>query len=324
MKKIEFGQYFTNINIFNIDIFKEWMKLSLKESNNILLEPFAGSGNIIKMIQEIGFTNDWVAYDIEPKEKNIIQQDTIENYPVGFDIGITNPPYLAKNSATRKRINIDFGKYEDLYQVCIEKMLRNNNFVAAIIPESFITSGFFRERLFAFISLNSRHIFSDTDIPVCLALWIKENTKDFMIYHNNNFLGSFNEINKHKLPAEKRNIFKFNDKNGQIGIRCIDNSIPSLEFMDGDCISPDEIKISSRAYTRVSIDFSLSAKDYKNIIKQSNMILSDFRNKTHDLFFTAFKGLRKDGLYRRRMDFKQAKSILGLAFDINRNSNNVI
>ncbi|WP_416373657.1 hypothetical protein [Mycoplasmopsis felis] len=54
---------------------------------------------------------------------------------------MTNPPYLAKNKA--KKINIENfdNNYSDLYLNALDKMLNNCDFVACIIPESFITSG---------------------------------------------------------------------------------------------------------------------------------------------------------------------------------------
>lgn len=262
---------------------KEWISLALLSSstNKTFLEPFAGSNNIVRMIEHLGYDNKWHSYDIEPQHHDIIQQDTILNYPGGYDICITNPPYLAKNSATRKKYDTNlYGDYENLYQVCLEKMLKSTNYVAAIIPETFITSGLFQERLYAFISLTTNNIFSDTEIPVCLALWIDKHTGDFKIYNNNLYIGSYNEISENKLPSEKRKIFKFNDKNGQIGIK----------FIDGNKIKSDDIKISSRMYTRVKIDdLLLCDDDYANIIQEANNILDVYRKKSFDLFLTAFK-----------------------------------
>ncbi|CAG8645519.1 4758_t:CDS:2, partial [Diversispora eburnea] len=39
---------------------------SLKESNNTVLEPFAGANNLIKMLQDEGYNFDFAAYDINP------------------------------------------------------------------------------------------------------------------------------------------------------------------------------------------------------------------------------------------------------------------
>ena len=42
--------------------------------------------------------------------------------PEGYDFIITNPPYLAKNSSTRKGFSWHKdNKYDDLYKFCLEK-----------------------------------------------------------------------------------------------------------------------------------------------------------------------------------------------------------
>ena len=46
------GQYFTQYNQFKNNAFKEWAKES-RILNSTILEPFAGSNNLIRMIQEI-------------------------------------------------------------------------------------------------------------------------------------------------------------------------------------------------------------------------------------------------------------------------------
>ena len=41
-----------------------------------------------------------------------------------------------------------------------------------------------------------------------------------------------------------------------------------------------------------------------------NQYLTWYRENTQDVFMTSFKGLRKDGRYRRRLDFETAKAIM--------------
>ena len=45
-------------------------------------------------------------------------------------------------------------------------------------------------------------------------------------------------------------------------------------------------------------------------IDRLNAKLMDIREKTHDVFLTAFKGLRRDRYYRRRLDWALARSII--------------
>ena len=41
-----------------------------------------------------------------------------------------------------------------------------------------------------------------------------------------------------------------------------------------------------------------------------NTRLKTIREKTHDVFLTAFKGIRRDGHYRRRLDWALARAIV--------------
>ncbi len=72
------GQYFTQYNPFDNQAFQEWSSESnLKD--NIILEPFAGSNNLIKMLQEMGLCNNFISYDTEPKNENVLFKDTLQN-----------------------------------------------------------------------------------------------------------------------------------------------------------------------------------------------------------------------------------------------------
>jgi hypothetical protein len=45
-------------------------------------------------------------------------------------------------------------------------------------------------------------------------------------------------------------------------------------------------------------------------IDMLNTRLTTIREKTHDVFLTAFKGLRRDGHYRRRLDWALTRAIV--------------
>lgn len=313
--KREYGQYFTMTNPFDIDVFYDWMELFI-DDNTEILEPFAGSCNICDMIKDIGYNNNWVCYDIDPvsNDYNVEQRDTIANFPEGFTAAITNPPYLYKSSAKRRGIAFTNDKYDDLYKVSLDVMLNNLDYVAAIIPESFITSGLFHNRLYAVISLTCR-MFSDTECPVCLALFVPEEQDDFMVYRQNEFIGNY-ELIKDKLPISNSSVkWIMNDSNGSIGIRCIDNTKEaSIAFIRGDTIDSDKIKSTSRSLTRVGgLPQNINLDDF---IETCNEILEQYRHDTYDIFLTAFKGLREDGMYRRRLDYKTAKTIMNMAVTI--------
>lgn len=322
-----YGQFFTSVNPFKLDIFYRWMKLIPNVENVKILEPFAGANNIVKMIMDLGFKNEWECYDIKPSDYNavpecpIIEKDTILNFPKGFSVAITNPPYLAKNSATRNKLEFPTTKYDDLYKVALDTMLNNLGYVAAIIPESFISAEIFQERIYAFISLTCK-MFDETDCPVCLALFIPSEQKakvglkinDFFVYIQNKKIGKYNSLYSKKPSSSLRIDWKFNDKDGIIGIKCIDGlKEASIRFVNGNEINKDAIKVSSRSLTRVSglpDDIDLNV-----FLDRCNQKLEKCREDTFDIFLTSFKGLRKDGRYRRRLDFKNARDIMNSAVE---------
>lgn len=323
------GQFFTIMNPFVSNVFYMWFESIPTYKKNKIIEPFAGSNNIVKMINDLKIADvSWFCYDIEPSMYNAVPKvnveimDTIENFPKIKDcyVAITNPPYLAKNSATRSGFHYKYNKYDDLYKKCLEVMLENCEYVAAIIPESFITSKLFHNRLKAVVSLTCK-MFKDTECPVCLALFSPEEEIDkingFEIYKQGDItrIGTYNQLQKYVFKSEfnKRN-WVFNDPNGSVGIYCCDNTkMASIEFVKGNLISPLKIKSTSRAITRISgIPDNVNLDNFINLC---NLKLKEYRIKTKDVFLTSFKGLRDDNMYRRRLDFETARNIMSLALE---------
>lgn len=309
MNKKQYGQYFTKYNVFEHDIFTKWLKS--KNIETPILEPFAGGNNIPYFLQN----NDWNCFDIDITHNNkcpqfkITQQNTIENFPVGYDMCITNPPYLAKVSATRNKLKYTYNEYDDLYEKCLELCLKNCKYVAAIIPETFIRSKRFKDRLEYVISLN-RKCFDDTACPCCLALFGEKSTDDFEIYDVDSYIGSYNTLkeNVNKLFYYNRKYdIKINDPNGNLGCICIDNTTSSsIRFCYPSEITR-QIKVSSRMQTIMCID-GITVDD--NFLDELNKLLKEYRYITNDIFLASFKNLRKDSKYRRRLDFETIKQII--------------
>jgi hypothetical protein len=324
-----YGQFFTVNNPFNVNAFREWFAMIPKENKQIILEPFAGANNIVRMVNDLFSEQrlNWACYDISPAVQNnakqfkIQKRDTIADFPKieGCGVVITNPPYLAKNSATRRGLQYNYPEYDDLYKKCVDVILKNVGYAGLIIPESFITSGVFHDRLYAVVSLTCK-MFDDTDCPVCLALFIpsekKENDKlyDFMLYDQNIELGTYETLSKYIISADCENMadWKFNDKFGSVGIRCIDDTnSASIRFVNGADIPPNQVRNTSRSITRVS--GLPESVDINEFVAECNEILNEYRERTSDVFLTSFKGLRKDCHYRRRLDYGTAKNILNTA-----------
>lgn len=303
--KRELGQYFTTYNPFQNSGFLNWA-YECDLSKTTILEPFAGSNNLISMLQDMGLCSDFKSFDIEPKNKFVKRRDTLKNFPKGFKVCITNPPYLAQNSAKRRNLEFPNIIYDDLYKYSLEKCLENCDYVGAIIPASFFNANIFRERLSHYILLNSK-MFNDTEHTVCLALF-KKSSEDVYLYNDNEYLGKLSDLKK-KLPKSNINMdIRFNVPNGNLGLIAIDNTIePSIKFVNGEEISPERIRVSSRSITRIMIPTKYKIN---SIIEKLNYNLNIFRKETYDLFLTPFKGLRKDNYYRRRLDYKLAKKLI--------------
>src|SRR3954471_6060057 len=96
----------------------------------------------------------------------------------------------------------------------------------------------------------------------------------------------------------------FNNQQGNLGLRAIDGTrFPSIAFIDAQLVPSHKIKISSRHLTRIHIPQEIN-------LTLLNEKLRALREITNDFFLTPFRGLRKDGKFRRRLDFQLAKKII--------------
>jgi hypothetical protein len=334
-KKRQHGQYFTRGNPFGNEAFQSWCKEIPGFDRQVLYEPFAGANHIPKSIRDLGVHNKWQSYDLAPSVENVcpdiktIKQNTLAaNFSLSkksAQVVVTNPPYLAKNSATRRGLEYPDTQEPDLYLFALNKLLNEVPYVAAIIPESFLTQNKHHGRLYAIVSLKEL-LFEDTEHPVCLALFVppeKALGGEFEVWSDHVKLGSWSSLKQKEAKAFGLNEnsssktvsgeVRFNVKSGKLGLHACDNQLsPTIRFVRGETISEARIKVSSRAVTRIEVegDETWEQSQCEAIVSKANDILGEYRRNTQDVFLTAFKGMRKDGGYRRRMDFKTAKSIL--------------
>lgn len=314
------GQFFTLESPFAHPAFEDWA--SQFDSNLTVLEPYAGANNLIWMLRDIGMASKYASFDVDPQEKSVQLRDTIADFPSGYKVCVTNPPYLAKNSAKRRGIKMpDMGEYDNLWKFATALCLEHTDYVAAIIPESFITSGLFRNRLQSIISITSK-MFDDTDQPVCLALWGPESSDDFQVWRGLKNLGYYKAIAakiEKLLQVDAKTVkdiqIIFNDPNGALGLIATDStSGPGIKFVRGESIESSKIKVSSRHSTRITIKNSGNI-DLDKLILVLNRIVDIYRKMSEDVFLTSFRGMRKDDKFRRRIDWDTARKIIlaGLA-----------
>jgi len=155
-----------------------------------IIEPFCGNGDLLNLVDKDKYNIE--CYDIEPTNKNIIKQDTINNPPCFKDkYIITNPPYLARNKSNNKEL---FDKYDvnDLYKCFIKELISNNpsggilivplNFWSSIrVNDIKLRSKFLDIFNIKLINIFEEKVFEDTNYTICsfqFELKQKSNTKN--------------------------------------------------------------------------------------------------------------------------------------------------
>ncbi len=300
------GIYYTTLfNPFGTVAFQSWVaKHQLQQTK--VLEPFAGANSIIDMLQDIGMAKEFAAYDLFPQSPHVNPRDTLNDFPSGHTLAITNPPWLYKSSARRRGLAFPSTEYNDLYKLALARMLEHTPYVAALVPASFVQSGLFRSRLDSVMMINTL-LFEQTEMPTCLAMFGSPNSDDFAVHTHDRFVGTYRDL-QDDLPAQPRGEIRFNDPQGKLGLIAIDNQrAPSIRFCHGGELKAYQIKVSSRSITRISLG---NTNPTDAFIAQLNESLFAMRARTDDVLLTPFKGLRHDGKYRRRIDFALARRLI--------------
>lgn len=321
--KTLYGQFFTTTNSWLTEHVKEFIKISNKE---IIYDPFAGNGDIFNELKKSGYHKN-KGFDIDPSlgwELN----DSLINIPVvNNSIIVTNPPYLTNYSASRKKINKDLvsyfedSKYSDLYLIALERCLESSDYVVAIIPETFLNSNFTNKNRLKSVTILQKNPFADTDTPVCVCCFDND-FKDFSqinVYKDDEYINNLATIDSYRIKPHKNIDINFNDKNGWLGLRAVDLTDPNrmIKFDLKENIDYDwenSIKVSSRLYSLIEIDIPNNKKE--EFIKVCNELLILLRKNTSDIIFSPFKGNMKNGIRRRRIDFKTARAIIEKAYSI--------
>ncbi len=302
-KKRLHGQYYTDGNPFVHPAFLEWAEKS-KLSKKRILEPFAGSNKIIRHLQSMSLCSSFDSYDIEPGHERVDKRDTFDDFPVGYEVCVTNPPWLAKNSATVRGLPFPDCNYDDMYKCALELCLANCDWVAAVIPESFIRANVFKERLDHFVSLTA-NLFEDTGHPVGLAMFVPEQSDDVTVWSGEHKIGKLSALESLRPEPDPNGVpVSFNQPEGNVGLIALDNTrSASIRFCDIEELQDYRVKKSGRHITKLLVDGNID-------INQWNKFFNSFRNDTYDVLLTCYKGIRKDGKYRRRLDWQMARGII--------------
>jgi len=197
-KKKNLGQFFTTNYNYILQNFK--IPVKVIEENMIIIEPFAGGGDLIKYVKDIYPSfNNIEAYDIDVKDVKdvkdkakdikISKRDTLSNPPSYHKkYVITNPPYLARNKSENKDL---FEKYDcnDLYKCFIKEISEKICFGGIlIVPLNFFSSirkadielreKFLNSYKIEEINIFEEQVFDDTSYTVCSFQFIQKEEKD--------------------------------------------------------------------------------------------------------------------------------------------------
>lgn len=154
----------------------------------------------------------------------------------------------------------------------------------------------------AYVSLPGE-MFADTEQPVGMALF-GESGKEATYWIWNRHIGKIAAIES-AMPKRARTKLRFNAKNGNLGLIAVDGiQGPSIRFCDAEEIPKSAIKVTSRSRTRILVRGTVPSTG------RLNNRLAELREKTGDMPLSSFKGTRKDGMYRRRISWRQAEDII--------------
>ena len=319
-KKIKLGQFFTKESLWLKPQIKEFV---LKSMCSIAYDPFAGGGDLLNVaLNQLGFENT-VGLDIDDT-LNWKQNDSLLSIPhIENAIIITNPPYIAKQSASRKKIDLSqyfsTSKYDDVYLIALDNMLKAQKKVVAIIPESFINSSYKQKNKIYSITILEENPFKDTENPVCVVCFdSEEKSLNFVkVYKNETLVNSLEDIQSIRMEPKNNIKITFNSLQGWLGLRAIDSTddktIINFDFKDNFKYDwENNIKVSSRHFSLIDVDIPINKR--KEFIDECNKILEDIRYRSCDILLTPFKGNTKKGKRRRRLDFRLARAIMEFSF----------
>ncbi|AWX69369.1 Eco57I restriction-modification methylase domain-containing protein [[Mycoplasma] anseris] len=319
MSKITNGQFFTERNVFeNNKIFFDFMNKN-DLWNKKILEPFAGSNNLIHFLLKYNQNLKYESYDIDSQNKEVKQNDSIQNWIYeNFDLVVTNPPYLSKHSARRMKLNVDFQNYDDLYKLSLDRCISNVRFTIAIIPTTLINSNRKEDRklinkLVIFQLLPNKQNFSDTEHPVALAYFDhQKQDEDFLIYEDNKLIGSFNyllDLENTILKPQNDLHVAFNIVGGNLCINASDNTKDkeNIKFYLANWKEDSQVKITDRHKVKLMVkDLEINHQ----ILNKLNNKINELRKNNCDYLWSSFKGVSETGNYRKRIDFKTIKKII--------------
>ena len=326
VERVSGGVHYTEDACWLLDPVAAFIDRIISEGRaRIAVDPFAGDGHMLAAVDERFRFEALTGFDIANGKWR--SNDSLLGIDLPPDaLVVTNPPYLAKSSAKRKGVlslvakYFESGQYDDLYLVALDRILRAGVPAVVIVPETFVSSGLFRDALDRVVVLEKDNPFPSTETPVCVACFDPARTgagADYFV--DARFVGRLEQLEaaaRIDAPERDRRRIRFNVPDGGIALKAVDGTAPEdrIRFLRGDAFgySAAMIKGSSRLMTRVSVR-GLDAARVDGFVRDCNALLARIRRRSGDAVLSPFKGNNRAAVRRRRLDYALARSIMAAA-----------
>lgn len=338
-KKNNLGQFYTTNSKYIIGNLLKYLP-----DTSPFIDPFAGNWDLLNILSSEYKKS---GYDIDPKNDQTIELDTLSNPPKYNDCWIiTNPPYLAKNknnlksnkSKFKKNNSELFEKYQtnDLYKVAL-KTIMNCEGGILIIPLNFfceenskIREEFLSQFEIKHLNIFEEQVFDDTTYTVCSFAFEKSATEllnqklditifpskeklEFIIEKKSNFrlANEFYDLLKVESDIKISRLIKGDKSNSNLKLRALDTG-----SMDGRIsLSIDEPYFdetpnqTERAFATLKFNHKFTKNEQEFIAEKFNSILEKNRKKYHSLFLTNFRN-STSSYARKRISFDVAYKLV--------------
>lgn len=177
LKRKPIDKFYTSLIIVDecIKLIKQNINI---EANDLCIEPSAGNGSFINGIKTL--FNNYIFYDLEPENDEIIKQDYLE-----YDYGPIVNQYNKLNGKIHIIGNPPFGRQSSLAIKFIKKSCKYCDSISFILPKSFKKDSLkkhyplnfhliheYELPKYSFIVDNKQH-----DVPCVFQIWIKKDIK---------------------------------------------------------------------------------------------------------------------------------------------------
>jgi hypothetical protein len=335
MNKKQLGQFYTTHNEYILQ------GLTIPDDIDTIIEPFVGSGELIRYLKKHYPNISYEMYDVDTKyeDENVITRDTLLN-PPSYEgkFVLTNPPYLARNKNTDKTL---YEKYHvnDLYKCFMKSLIITpSKGGIVIIPLNFwcsvrtIDTHLRRDFLNVYkvikVNVFEERVFEDTSYTICSFLFVQKqstNTSEtipFCFFPSRELQYITIEeplwiIGQDIYDIDFDNKYKVSRWVENDNIDCPNTKLTLMALDDGRTdgnrirlsmtSTPYRGKASDRTKASLIILPEISEGLQEKVVVQFNRFIETNRKKYHSMFLSN---------YRESIDYARKRISFDLAYNI--------